>query len=259
MGEPSPDLQRADRNTDSRSLAQARTQHRLAEEPDDEDDKRDVAGHSAGKTTFCRLLRYILGEKTFANKSNTALIRRAFPHGYVAAELVVKGVKWAVLRPLGDNRNSYVLSNATIEEIIEKMGEAAYQDTYPVKIGLEALLDPLESATVVRTNETIKWGHLLAWCTRDQEARFQNIHDWRSPRSESDWPAFRFPKSDPLFVMRIVLGLFLPDELKGEEELSELQRSLDKAETALEVARKPASSKTCAPAFHSRDRDPRRS
>jgi hypothetical protein len=209
-----------------------------AEEPDDEDDKRDVAGHSAGKTTFCRLLRYVLGEKTFGNKSNTALIRRAFPNGYVAAELFVKGVKWAVRRPLGENRSSYVLKDATIEELIEARGEPAFQDTYPAKIGLEALLDPLASATVVRTNETIKWGHLLAWCARDQEARFQNIHDWRSPRSESDWPAFRFPKSDPLFVMRIVLGLFLPNELRGEEELATLQHTLDDAETALEVARK---------------------
>lgn len=209
-----------------------------AEEPDDEDDKRDVAGHSAGKTSFCRLLRYVLGEKTFANENNTALIKRAFPNGYVVAELFVKGVKWAVMRPLGENRNSYVLKDATIEGLIEKKGEAAYQETYPTKIGLDAMLDPLESATVVRTNEPIKWGHLLAWCTRDQEARFQNIHDWRSPRSNSEWPAFRFPKSDPLFVMRVVLGLFLRDELEGEEALSKLQQSLEKEETALEVARK---------------------
>ncbi|EEF63338.1 hypothetical protein [Pedosphaera parvula] len=209
-----------------------------AEEPEGEDDKRDIAGHSAGKTTFCRLLRYVLGEKSFANKSNTGLIKKAFPNGYVGAELFVKGVKWAVLRPLGENRNSYVLKESTIEVLIEKKGDAAYQDTYPAKIGLDALLDPLESATVVRTNEPIKWGHLLAWCTRDQEARFQNIHDWRSPRSDSDWPAFRFPKSDPLFVMRVVLGLFLPDELVGEEALSKLQQSLERAEAALEVAKK---------------------
>lgn len=209
-----------------------------AEEPEGEDDKSDVAGHSAGKTTFCRLLRYVLGEKTFANKGNTGLIKKSFPHGYVGAELFVKGIKWAVLRPLGENRNSYVLKDATIEELIEKKGEAAYQDTYPQKIGLDALLDPLESATVVRTNEPIKWGHLLAWCARDQEARFQNIYDWRSPRSDSDWPSFRFPKSDPLFVMRVVLGLFLPDELQGEEDLSKLQQALEKAEAALEGAKK---------------------
>jgi hypothetical protein len=209
-----------------------------AEEPDDDDDKRDVAGHSAGKTTFCRLLRYVLGEKTFATKTNTALIKELFPHGYVGAELHVKGIKWAVLRPLGENRNSYVLKGVSVEELIKQRGEPAYQDTYPAKIGLDALLEPLESATVVRTDEPIKWGHLLAWCTRDQEARFQNVYDWRSPRSDSEWPSFRFPKSDPLFVMRVVLGLFLHDELEGEEALSLLQQKLEKEEKAFEDAKK---------------------
>ena len=38
--------------------------------------------------------------------------------------------------------------------------------------------------------------------------------------------------------MRVVLGLFLPDELRGEEDLSKLQQSLEKAEAALEGAKK---------------------
>ncbi len=209
-----------------------------AEEPEAEEDASDVAGHSAGKTTFCRLMRYVLGEKTFGNKANAGLIKKSFPAGYVGAEVIVKGIQWAVLRPLGENRNSYVLKNATIEEIVANKGEPAYQENYPKKIGLDALLDDLESSTVVRTNEEIRWGHLLAWCTRDQEARFQNIYDWRSPRSESEWPSFRFPKSDPLFVMRVVLGLFLPNELRSEESLSKLQQLLETAETELETARK---------------------
>jgi hypothetical protein len=209
-----------------------------AEEPESETDKSDIAGHSAGKTTFCRLLRYVLGETTYANKGNTQAIKKSFANGYVAAEIFVKSVKWAVLRPLGDNRNSYVLKDASIEDIFEKKGEAAYQETYPEKIGLDALLHDLASATVVRTKETIKWAHLLAWCTRDQEARFQNIYDWRSPRSESEWPAFRFPKADPLFVMRVALGLFLPDELKAEESLAELTQQLERAEADLDRSKK---------------------
>jgi hypothetical protein len=209
-----------------------------AEEPDGEDDNRDIAGHSAGKTSFSRLLRYVLGEITFGNNDNMGLIKSAFPSGYVGAELFVKGAKWAVLRPLGENRSSYVLRDGSIEDLIADRSEAAYQDTYPGKIGLDALLEPLASATVVRTDQPIKWGHLLAWCARDQEARFQNIYDWRSPRSDSQSPAFRFSKADPLFVMRVVLGLFLEDELAGEEELSNLKQAQEKAEGDLEIARK---------------------
>lgn len=205
-----------------------------AEEPESETDKSDIAGHSAGKTTFCRLVRYVLGEKTYANKSSTQAIRKSFPNGYVAAEIFVRGAQWAVLRPLGENRNSWVLKGGTVEQVVTDKGEPAYQETYPDKIGLAGLLEGLASATVVRTQEAIKWGHVLAWCARDQEARFQNIYDWRSSRSESEWPTFRFPKSDPLFVMRVVLGLYLPDELSTEELLSANLRALEKAEADLE-------------------------
>ena len=209
-----------------------------AEEPESDTDTSDIAGHSAGKTSFCRLLRYVLGERTFANKGNTLAVKKSFPNGYVAAEICIKGSVSAVLRPLGDNRNSYVRKGATIEDLFEDKGEAAYQDNYPEKLGLDALLHDLASSTVVRTNETIQWGHLLAWCTRDQEARFQNVFDWRSPRSESEWPAFRFPKADPLFVMRVTLGLFLPDELKAEETLAEQMKLLEKTEAELERAKR---------------------
>jgi hypothetical protein len=209
-----------------------------AEEPESEYIGGDIAGHSAGKTTFCRIIRYVLGEKTFSNKANTQAIKRAFPNGYVAAELYVKGQLYAVLRPLGENRNSYVLKDGTIEQVIKDRGEVAYQENYPVKLGLDKFIEDFETTSVVRTNEPIQWGHILAWCTRDQEARFQNIYDWRSSRSESEWPSFRFPKSDPLFVMRVALGLFLPAELKSEESLAGISIKLSEAETELEKSKR---------------------
>jgi len=205
-----------------------------AEETDSDDTNAEITGHSAGKTTFCRLLRYVLGEKTFGTKAGMDLIQKAFPGGYVAAELCVHQQWWAVIRPIGNGRSSYIKATATIEELLADRTRAAYQDDYPQKIGLDALLENLETLAVVRTNEAIQWGHLLAWCTRDQEARFQNIYDWRSARSESDWPSFRFSKADPLFVMRTLLGLFLPDELKGEEKLAKLKQERDRLEKQLE-------------------------
>ena len=205
-----------------------------AEEPENDNASAEITGHSAGKTTFCRLLRYVLGEKTFGTKANMELIQKAFPGGYVGAELCVRQQWWVVIRPIGSGRNSYIRPTATIEELLADKTRPAYQDDYPQKIGLDALLDNLETGAVVRTNEPIQWGHLLAWCTRDQEARFQNVYDWRSPRSESDWTNFRFSKAGPLFVMRTLLGLFLPDELKGEEKLSKLHQEKEGLEKRLE-------------------------
>lgn len=206
----------------------------LAREPESTADHRDIAGHSAGKTTFCRLVRYVLGEKTFASRSATQAIKKSFPNGYVAAEIMIKGQLWAVLRPLGENRNSWIMCGGTIDAIAIGKGEPAYQNTYPMQLGLDALVHGLSSAMVVRTREEIKWDHLLAWCTRDQEARFQNIYEWRSARSQSEWPAFQFPKADPLFVMRVVLGLYLPGELKAEETLAGHIRDLERAEDSFE-------------------------
>lgn len=205
-----------------------------AEETEDDIPSAEITGHSAGKTTFCRLIRYILGEKTYGTRVNMELIQHALPNGYVAAELCVKGNKWAVLRPIGKGRNSYVKAACSIEELLQNRTRPAYLETYSQEIGLEKLLGEFETGGIVRTGETIQWEHLLAWCTRDQEARFQNIYDWRSPRSESDTPAFRFPKAGPLFMMRTALGLFLPDELKGEENLARLQQDQENLEKELE-------------------------
>jgi hypothetical protein len=198
-----------------------------ATEFEDETKPTEITGHSAGKTTFSRLIRYILGEKTFGTKMSMELIQKTFPGGYVAAEIHVKGKKWAVRRPLGRGRLSCGIPNASIEDVATYQGRLMSHDTYIKEIGFENLLDEFETGGIIRTDEVIQWGHILSWCTRDQESRFQNLYDWRSPRSEADSPAFRFPKAGPLFVIRAALGLFLPEELKGEERLSELKKSKD--------------------------------
>jgi hypothetical protein len=209
-----------------------------AEESEDDNPTAEITGHSAGKTIFCRLLRHVLGERTFGAKAVMELIRKTFPDGYIAAELLVRGRKWAVRRPFGSGRMSFIKEDASIEELLEQRGASVTQESYPQEVGLESLLDELETGGIVQTGETIQWAHILAWCTRDQEARFQNIHDWRSPRSEAETPSFRFPKAGPLFVMRAVLGLFLPDELKGEEQLAELQRDTDRLSKEIEDKRR---------------------
>lgn len=209
-----------------------------AEEPDTDTPTADIAGHSAGKTSFCRLVRYILGETTFGTKANMEMIRASLPDAYVGAELWVKGKRWATIRPVGGGRASYAKTDVSLEELLADRPLSINQTEYPSVLGFTSLIDDLETAAVVRTGEPIQWGHLLAWCARDQEARFQNVYEWRSPRSESEWPAFRFPKGDPLFVMRAVLGLFLSDELKGEETLAKVLRQQEELTKRLEDLRR---------------------
>jgi hypothetical protein len=195
-----------------------------AQESDDDDASVEISGHSAGKTSLCRLIRYLFGEKQFATKNNTRLIGKAFPEGYVGGEIFVGKKQWAVIRPLKKGRTSYVKLNATVEEVLADRSSAAFENDYPDKVGLTSLLSELGSGTIIETGQEIKWEHLLAWCARDQEMRFQDVFGWRSPRSESEWPAFQHPKGDALFLMRVVLGLFLPQELEKEEKLGKMKR-----------------------------------
>lgn len=62
------------------------------------------SGHGAGKTLFCRLLRYCLGEDTFSNDDQRRSIAKQLPAGLIGAEVIVAGKPWAVIRPIGTTR-----------------------------------------------------------------------------------------------------------------------------------------------------------
>src|SRR5690606_28662463 len=72
--------------------------------PDGADDasggQNDAIGHGSGKTLFCRLIRYCLGEDRFATETQRERIGVAFPNGIVGAEVMLDGVCWAIVRPL---------------------------------------------------------------------------------------------------------------------------------------------------------------
>ncbi len=61
-----------------------------------------LAGHGAGKTTFCRLIRFVLGEKTPGTEQFREGFRSKFSNGWVLAEVFLNGKRWLVGRPLSD-------------------------------------------------------------------------------------------------------------------------------------------------------------
>ena len=76
-----------------------------------------VAGHTAGKSTLCRLIRYVLGEHSFATDKTRKRIRERFPNGWVVAEVVVAGAPWIVARAFGIGAHPFSISNATLERL----------------------------------------------------------------------------------------------------------------------------------------------
>ena len=61
--------------------------------------EQGVFGHASGKTTFCRLLRHVLGEKHFGTVDLQARVRKAFRGSWVVGEVRLNQESWLVCRP----------------------------------------------------------------------------------------------------------------------------------------------------------------
>ena len=80
-------------------------------------DGQAAPGHGSGKTLFCRLLRYCLGEDRFAPDEQREKIVAAFPSGLVGAEIMVDGTRWAVVRPIGTTRKHFAIRDAAVDTV----------------------------------------------------------------------------------------------------------------------------------------------
>ena len=144
-------------------------------------------GHGSGKTLFCRLLRYCLGEHRFADETQRERIALAFPNGIVGAEVMLDGVCWAVVRPLGIRRRHVAIADGNLDEIAA--GDGATTSIDPLVEAIEqAIVTPGIAALARLQPDQKAWPIALAWLTRDQECRFDDVLDWRSPASGSDAP-----------------------------------------------------------------------
>ena len=180
----------------------------------DSKDRQSPIGHGAGKTTFCRLLRYCLGEKSFGSRDQQNLIHSAFPKGQVGLELMLNRERWAVLRSITNRSRDTVLQNRSLEEL-----QAANSPT-----GIEPLLRALQDQLALGlgslmpggVGELEVWLAVLAWLSRDQECRFGHALNWRHPSTDSLSPVRDLSKEQRLQVVRAVIGSFTTDEYAAQ-------------------------------------------
>jgi hypothetical protein len=78
-----------------------------------------------------------LGEDRFAPDDQRTQIGTAFPNGLVGAEIILDGVCWAIIRPLGIRRRHLAVPNGNLEELAEIESPST---------GLEPFLDAIERA-----------------------------------------------------------------------------------------------------------------
>ncbi len=187
-------------------------------------------GHGGGKTLFCRLLRYCLGEDRFAPQDQRERIGEAFPNGLVGAEVILDGVCWAILRPLGGRRRHLAVRDGNLEAL-------AASDSFST--GMEPFLDAVEDAILTKELTDLVPGHrqarriwpiALAWLARDQECRFDHVLDWRSAASDSDSPARGLNQTEKLDALRAFLRAITPEEQTKRAEIAKL----DEEKRALE-------------------------
>ena len=188
------------------------------------------SGHGAGKTLFCRLLRYCLGEDTFSNDEQRRSIAELLPAGLVGVEVVIEGKTWSVIRPIGQTRKHMAREGASLEELAPMKEPGG---------SIEPLLDSLKSQLFPKEidgylpgeRQNAAWLFALAWLSRDQECRFDHILDWRHKRADSGSIAVGPTKEQLLIVVRAFLGIIEKEEMRLTSErvnLSETKRSLER-------------------------------
>ena len=183
-------------------------------------------GHGVGKTSFCRLIRYCLGEDSFATKEFKERVLVELPAAYVVAMVWIKGKQWTVARPLDARKKKFIVQKGDFVTIFSDKNQLdwkAYQQAIEQAVVPDQLMLPVSG------NE-VSWGHVLSWCSRDQEAYLGDYYTWRDTRSESDAPGFTHSSKDPINMVRLCLS----GESSNEQKLSRKVKQLASDIAALE-------------------------
>ena len=182
-----------------------------------------LSGHSAGKSTFCRLIRYLLTEKPAGTDDFVKGFRARFPGGWILGEIIIDGQGWLIGRPLSGSsgHQSFAFPNQDLS--------FEFPDTPPRK-GWADYKEALSQATFGKapdrklpdTEKDLDWKRLLPWLSRDQEAHYSGLLAWRHPDSNHDSP--KVSASDRSHIVRLVMGVLGDTEQRLLEKLSTVSR-----------------------------------
>lgn len=196
-------------------------------------DESNGGGHGAGKTTLCQFVRYCMGEPSYGPERFTKALAAEFPSGFVGAEIMVGDTVWAVLRPIdltNKELKARCLKDSTIEELIQAEESLEFSEFHHAF--RECLLSRCSALPEGRRDRNDLAEKLLAWLSRDQEARYAGLHQWRKADAGSGVsnPA---NKDAGHAVMRQVLGLFSEHEIAACENLRSAEKNLRDAKSGL--------------------------
>lgn len=196
-------------------------------------------GHGAGKTSFCRAIRYILGEKHYGNRfiRERMAANQAFSRAYVTAEIRVGNVRWAVARPLYQGGRHFAVPGVDINGAIVSDPAERYTHEQFVAQLEEGVLSRLAVKEFdAEAGHKIRWGHIIQPLTRDQETHLSGLHTWRDNASASDSPGFDDPEKP--FLIRCLLGLADTSEGQLLQKRAKAQNDANTSKNTVDVYRR---------------------
>lgn len=145
------------------------------------------------------------------------------PDGFVGAEIILDGECWVVTRPIGNNVPSRAVRAERIEETFGQLSIATKPATIAPEISARFCLEYRDQVPENLKAEHI-WEVLLAWLSRDQECRLDDIFDWRSRKTGSGSPAQELSIETKLAVLRLAMRALSRNEIDATAQARDLTR-----------------------------------
>lgn len=194
-------------------------------DPDESNPASRGRGHDVGKTSFCRLLRYLLGEEHYGNEELRLAIagNDKFSRAWVLGEVVLNGEVWTVARALYTGAHHFSIRGATIDEALEKpASERVRHEDFVTEVG-KAIIGKFAVQTFDDAGQRpMRWLHVIQWLARDQESHLAGLFKWRDPSSDHDSP--ELDADDAQYLVRCILGVTDVEERRQIERRNQLAK-----------------------------------
>ena len=194
--------------------------------PDMSSSGQPSLAHGSGKTTFCRLLRACLGEPDYATDTQRTRLMVRLPKGLVAAEIIIDGTCWVVVRTLGLGSNSFAAQMESIEDALAR-GRREGDPTSIDAIVTKAFFASLIGRSPQEVGDEHIWDVLRAWLSRDQECRLSDILAWRTSKTQTRSRAQTLSETSKLTMVRLALRSLDAEEQRASARERELASGAD--------------------------------